>query len=134
MSFFLFFLLLFVCAIEKRAHPTPTPTKQQQNKQTKTNKTNQKDALELAGCDYLVLSARVMAALQAAPTLQGYNSGLAAGSSVDEEGVERKLSAERAVGGERGRGRKEGVVLFLGVVCCCCCCLLLFALMGLFTN
>lgn len=47
------------------------------------------DALALAGCDYLVLPARVMADLEASPTLQGYNSGLsaAAPSDDDDDGV-----------------------------------------------
>jgi len=33
------------------------------------------DALALAGCDYLVLTAKVMADLENSPTLQGYNTG-----------------------------------------------------------
>ncbi|KIY99632.1 transaldolase [Monoraphidium neglectum] len=53
------------------------------------------DALALAGCDYLVLSARVMADLEASPTLQGYNSGLKATASADEdEGVPRALAPD----------------------------------------
>lgn len=55
------------------------------------------DALALAGCDYLVLTAKVMSDLEAAPTLQGYNSGFtAAASSMDDDGIERKLSVAAA--------------------------------------
>ncbi|GBG00054.1 transaldolase [Raphidocelis subcapitata] len=52
------------------------------------------DALALAGCDYLVLSARVMADLEGSPTLQGYNSGFSATNSADDEGVPRGLSPD----------------------------------------
>lgn len=51
------------------------------------------DALALAGCDYLVLTSKVMSDLEASPTLQGYNSGFtAATASVDDDGIERMLS------------------------------------------
>lgn len=63
------------------------------------------DALALAGCDYLVLPSSVMGELAAAPTLQGYNSGLsaAAGSRDDDDaadGVERALSPTSAAASE----------------------------------
>eukprot|EP00775_Hariotina_reticulata_P006335 gene6335-6569_t len=54
------------------------------------------DALALAGCDYLVLTAKVMADLENSPTLQGYNTGLTAAASVDEDGIERPLSQTAA--------------------------------------
>ena len=53
------------------------------------------DALALAGIDYEVLSAKIISELAAAPTLQGYNSGLSAAASVDE-GLERVLSPDTA--------------------------------------
>ncbi|KAI8471274.1 MAG: hypothetical protein J3K34DRAFT_458401 [Monoraphidium minutum] len=57
------------------------------------------DALALAGCDYLVLSARVMAELEGSPTLQGYNSGFKATASVeDDEGVTRQLAPDAMTG------------------------------------
>lgn len=52
------------------------------------------DALALAGCDYLVLSARVMAELEASATLQGYNSGFSAADSADDDGIQRQLSPD----------------------------------------
>lgn len=53
------------------------------------------DALALAGCDYLVLSARTMADLEASPTLQGYNSGFSATvSNDDNDGVARQLAPD----------------------------------------
>ncbi|WIA08686.1 hypothetical protein OEZ85_008111 [Tetradesmus obliquus] len=54
------------------------------------------DALALAGCDYLVLTAKVMGDLEATPTLQGYNSGLSAASASEEDGIERMLSPAAA--------------------------------------
>ena len=55
------------------------------------------DALALAGCDYLVLTAKVLSDLEATPTLQGYNSGLSAAAAADEDdGIERKLSVAAA--------------------------------------
>lgn len=55
------------------------------------------DALALAGCDYLVLTAKVMSELESSPTLQGYNSGLSAAGAADEDGIERPLSPEAAL-------------------------------------
>ena len=53
------------------------------------------DALALAGVDYMVLSGRIVEALEKAATLQGYNDGLSA--DLDEvEGVSRQLSEETA--------------------------------------
>ncbi len=53
------------------------------------------DALALAGIDYMVLSGRIVEALEKAATLQGYNDGLSA--DLDEgEGVSRQLSEETA--------------------------------------
>eukprot|EP00878_Enallax_costatus_P009242 GHUV01009660.1.p2 GENE.GHUV01009660.1~~GHUV01009660.1.p2 ORF type:complete len:118 (+),score=50.94 GHUV01009660.1:665-1018(+) len=54
------------------------------------------DALALAGCDYLVLTAKVMAELEASPTLQGYNAGLSAAGPAYDDAVERPLSPEAA--------------------------------------
>lgn len=55
------------------------------------------DALALSGCDYLVLTAKVMADLESSPTLQGYNSGFtAATDSVEDDGIERMLSVQAA--------------------------------------
>lgn len=55
------------------------------------------DALALAGCDYLVLTAKVMSDLETSPTLQGYNSGFtAATDSVEDDGIERMLSVKAA--------------------------------------
>lgn len=55
------------------------------------------DALALAGCDYLVLTSRVMSELEASPTLQGYNSGFtAATDSLEDDGIERMLSVQAA--------------------------------------
>lgn len=55
------------------------------------------DALALAGCDYLVLTSKVMADLEASPTLQGYNSGFtAATDSLEDDGIERMLSVQAA--------------------------------------
>lgn len=55
------------------------------------------DALALAGCDYLVLTAKVMSDLENTPTLQGYNSGFTAASeSMDDDGIERVLSPAAA--------------------------------------
>jgi transaldolase len=55
------------------------------------------DALALAGCDYLVLTAKVMSELESSPTLQGYNSGFtAAADSIEEDGIERLLSVKAA--------------------------------------
>ncbi|KAF8072691.1 AL21 [Scenedesmus sp. PABB004] len=58
------------------------------------------DALALAGCDYLVLTAKVMSDLEASPTLAGYNSGLSAAGGADDDddadGVSRPLSPSAA--------------------------------------
>jgi transaldolase len=54
------------------------------------------DALALSGCDYLVLTAKVMGDLEATPTLQGYNSGLSAAATSEEDGIERMLSPAAA--------------------------------------
>ena len=46
-----------------------------------------------------MLSARVMADLEAAPTLQGYNSGLSAGGGdSDDEGVPVRLGPDAMTG------------------------------------
>lgn len=50
------------------------------------------DALALAGCDYLVVSPKVLLSLSTTATLQGYNDGLTAGPDSDGPA----LSAERA--------------------------------------
>eukprot|EP00877_Chromochloris_zofingiensis_P014943 jgi/Chrzof1/9702/Cz04g12210.t1 len=52
------------------------------------------DALALAGCDYLVVSSKIMSALEATPTLQGYNNDLSADAL--QEALERQLSPESA--------------------------------------
>lgn len=54
------------------------------------------DALALSGCDYLVLTAKVMSDLETTPTLQGYNSGLSAAATTEEDGIERMLSPAAA--------------------------------------
>lgn len=54
------------------------------------------DALALAGCDYLVLTAKIMSELEATPTLQGYNTGLSAAGASEDDGIDRPLSAEAA--------------------------------------
>jgi transaldolase len=44
------------------------------------------DVLSLAGCDYLVVPARVLAQLAEAPTVSGYNDGLSAASgAIDDD-------------------------------------------------
>jgi transaldolase len=58
------------------------------------------DALALSGCDYLVLTAKVMSDLEATPTLQGYNSGLSAAATSEEDGIERMLSPAAAAAAE----------------------------------
>ena len=50
------------------------------------------DALALAGCDYLVVSPKVLLSLSTTATLQGYNDGLTAGP--DSDGA--ALSPQRA--------------------------------------
>lgn len=68
------------------------------------------DALALAGCDYLVLPEKVMAALAAEATDQGYNDGLSA--VAGGQGVRAVLSPAAAdamdlekVGAGEGAGR-----------------------------
>lgn len=58
------------------------------------------DALALAGCDYLVLTAKVMSELEASPTLQGYNAGLSAAGPGYDDAIERPLSPEAAKASE----------------------------------
>lgn len=53
------------------------------------------DALNLSGCDYLIVNSKIISALAAAPTMAGYNDGLSAGDSVSES-VERQLSPQAA--------------------------------------
>lgn len=54
------------------------------------------DALSLAGCDYLVLTSKVMKELEDSSTLQGYNTGLSAASASVEDGIDRVLSPAAA--------------------------------------
>ncbi|CAL8466910.1 g6446 [Coccomyxa elongata] len=54
-----------------------------------------KDALALAGVDYLVVGPKVLAALAEAPTLQGYNDGLTT-LPADDEYYSPRLSPEAA--------------------------------------
>ena len=44
------------------------------------------EALSLSGCDFLVVGPRVMNSLHAAVTLEGFNDGLRATSSADDDG------------------------------------------------
>jgi len=57
---------------------------------------NKQEALSLAGCDYLVVGPKVLKELNQAPTLEGYNDGLHAGSSSGGEGVAHRLSSSFA--------------------------------------
>ena len=52
-------------------------------------------ALALAGLDYIVVSPQVVKALEAAPTLSGFNDGLHAGGSSSDE-IEVVLSPRNA--------------------------------------
>jgi hypothetical protein len=54
------------------------------------------DALALAGCDYLILSPKLLASLAATPTSQGYNDGLTASSDDSGDGIDRQLSPAMA--------------------------------------
>lgn len=61
---------------------------------------SKQEALRLAGCDYLVVGPRVLEALAATSTLEGYNDGLHASTegvtSEDEEGFRPILTQELA--------------------------------------
>eukprot|EP01025_Chloroclados_australasicus_P008794 TRINITY_DN1323_c0_g1_i1.p1 TRINITY_DN1323_c0_g1~~TRINITY_DN1323_c0_g1_i1.p1 ORF type:complete len:430 (-),score=38.34 TRINITY_DN1323_c0_g1_i1:327-1502(-) len=53
---------------------------------------NKKDALNLAGCDFLVVTSKILQQLKDTPTSEGYNDGL---SSQIQLGVECVLSEEK---------------------------------------
>lgn len=62
---------------------------------------NKQDALSLAGCDFLVVSPRVLEQLGASPTLEGYNDGLHVDdSSTAATGVAAMLTPEGAQASE----------------------------------
>jgi len=54
------------------------------------------ETLSLAGCDLLVIGPRVLEALQASATLDGYNDGLHASSDSTSGGVTPRLTADFA--------------------------------------
>ena len=50
------------------------------------------EAVALAGCDFLVVGPKVLAALSAAPTLEGFNDGLSAAAGTPAPSVAPRLT------------------------------------------
>lgn len=70
---------------------------------------NKQDALALAGCDYLVVSPKVLLELNNTATLEGYNDGLMAGGAGDDGSMKAVLTPQAARAAEFPAGALEAV-------------------------
>lgn len=54
---------------------------------------SKQEALQLAGCDYIVVGPRVLESLKSSATLEGYNDGLRSVADAEDAGVRARLSS-----------------------------------------